>query len=388
MRRWPLRWRRRGDSSAQTLYKRALSANAPFASAARSRPSRRFGGVVAAYEPVVRRYPASGYSDNALWQAATSRSLAFERFGRRRGSQDRPAVICTLAEAQYPASSLATQASRDRLRAARPAPRWPRRGSLAVALTPLASQPPKADRHAASRPMPAGRQRRDRRRSIRDIKRTSLPDGIRVTVEMDAESTYQAGAPGESAAGVFRSEGRAAVASAARCVANSTTTSSREIRLGRHPKNTTRIVFDMEGVDSYSVFTLYDPYRLVIDFKPRGPAATAGAAAARTGCRREAPQPATCSHAAERQTARHAPSRRCPGATQSGRRFPCRRLRMPSDCAVARRRTRCRRRPGLELDGKFSLARQLGLGVSRVVIDAGHGGHDPGAQATASTNQN
>src|SRR5204863_9154113 len=32
-------------------------------------------------------------------------------------------------------------------------------------------------------------------------------------------------------------------------------------------------------------------------------------------------------------------------------------------------------------DGKFSIARQLGLGVSRIVIDAGHGGHDPGAQS-------
>jgi len=37
--------------------------------------------------------------------------------------------------------------------------------------------------------------------------------------------------------------------------------------------------------------------------------------------------------------------------------------------------------PVANLDGKFSLARQLGLGVARVVIDAGHGGHDPGAQA-------
>jgi N-acetylmuramoyl-L-alanine amidase len=37
--------------------------------------------------------------------------------------------------------------------------------------------------------------------------------------------------------------------------------------------------------------------------------------------------------------------------------------------------------PAANSDGKFSLSRQLGLGVARVVIDAGHGGHDPGAQS-------
>ena len=35
--------------------------------------------------------------------------------------------------------------------------------------------------------------------------------------------------------------------------------------------------------------------------------------------------------------------------------------------------------PSANSNGQFSIARQLGLGVSRIVIDAGHGGHDPGA---------
>ena len=43
-----------------------------------------------------------------------------------------------------------------------------------------------------------------------------------------------------------------------------------EIRLGRHPQNTTRVVMDMNGVERYSVFTLYNPYRMVIDFEGRG----------------------------------------------------------------------------------------------------------------------
>jgi N-acetylmuramoyl-L-alanine amidase len=38
--------------------------------------------------------------------------------------------------------------------------------------------------------------------------------------------------------------------------------------------------------------------------------------------------------------------------------------------------------PARNLDGGFSMARQLGLRVSRIVIDPGHGGHDPGARGS------
>src|SRR5262249_57471962 len=41
--------------------------------------------------------------------------------------------------------------------------------------------------------------------------------------------------------------------------------------------------------------------------------------------------------------------------------------------------------PSHNLDGGFSISRQLGLGVSRIVIDPGHGGHDPGAKGGGTT---
>jgi len=41
--------------------------------------------------------------------------------------------------------------------------------------------------------------------------------------------------------------------------------------------------------------------------------------------------------------------------------------------------------PPSTIRGGYSLARQLGLGVSRIVIDPGHGGPDPGAQANGVT---
>jgi N-acetylmuramoyl-L-alanine amidase len=41
--------------------------------------------------------------------------------------------------------------------------------------------------------------------------------------------------------------------------------------------------------------------------------------------------------------------------------------------------------PVRNLTGGLSIARQLGLGVSRIVIDPGHGGHDPGAKGKGIT---
>ena len=74
-----------------------------------TRPSRTFDGSCAAYEHIVRRYPTSGYCDNALWQAANLAILAADRFGEdvdRRTAQRLLKALTT----GYPSSSLVRQA--------------------------------------------------------------------------------------------------------------------------------------------------------------------------------------------------------------------------------------------------------------------------------------
>ena len=186
----------------------------------------------------------------------------------------------------------------------------------------------------------------------------------------------------------------------------------REIRLGRHPKSTTRIVFDMEGVESYSVFTLYSPYRLVIDFKPQAAAVAERIPTTRSvsstgqgtsGTRGSGRTPASPlkppitleSEALKELTATPVvvplPMPIVPSlAATPLPRSVMSKLRYepipdpPPKPAIARVTASAASAspalPSANLDGKFSLARQLGLGVARIVIDAGHGGHDPGAQ--------
>jgi N-acetylmuramoyl-L-alanine amidase len=43
------------------------------------------------------------------------------------------------------------------------------------------------------------------------------------------------------------------------------------------------------------------------------------------------------------------------------------------------------RPPNTNMRGGYSLSRQLGLGIARIVIDPGHGGHDPGAKVRGLT---
>ena len=244
---------------------------------------------------------------------------------------------------------------------------------------------------AASSPAaPAGRVA-----TIKTITRTVLPDAVRVTIEIDAEvpQFHDERLSGPARVFVDLPATRAAATLVDRTLRfDRDEDIVRVVRIGRHPGNTTRVVLDAAGVSSYSVYPLYHPFRLVIDCVRE---LRVNAAADRTGRASTAPV------LSPPPPPRPLPSQLQPN--ELGRRLPLRRARAtlliaeareaerleqaalpPSVIEVAGRRERAPSSPTIP-QGGFSIARQLGLGVSRIVIDPGHGGHDPGAQGRGIT---
>jgi N-acetylmuramoyl-L-alanine amidase len=190
--------------------------------------------AISAYDEVVRQYPRSGYSDNALWQAA---GLSIETFERFRQPVDQKAAITLLGmlTREYPSSSLVPRAA-DRLR---------QLGEL----------------EQLDQPADVAQ--------IRAIHREPLADVVRITIELDDEVRYEAELLDGPARLYFDFHG----ATASPSLRNTTLAFAdgdivREARFGTHPEQTTRVVLDFEDVGSHSVYTLYNPYRLVVDAVP------------------------------------------------------------------------------------------------------------------------
>jgi N-acetylmuramoyl-L-alanine amidase len=351
--------------SARTLYTRALEKERTLRDAPRKPTLRQMRAAVAAYEAIVRRYPASGYSDNALWQAANLSFLAYDDFAQQADFRDGIRLL-TLLRKEYPSSSLVARAGaivKEREAA-------PPRAAAVPASAPAPVAPTAPDRT-----VPAERGPATERASIRDVKRTPLPDGVRLTIELDRETQYYSERLDSPRRVFFDLKGAAAAPPFLDATLKFEEDLVREVRFGRHP-GATRVVMDMEGAESYSVFTLYEPFRLVVDFKRSA-----------AGAPTPLPPPAAAPPPTPDPSATPTPP---PPVLTAPRPSPAQQTDLPvaQDAAVASAVTppvAPPAPPATNADGKFSLARQLGLGVSRIVIDAGHGGHDPGAKANGVT---
>ncbi len=400
-----------GGLSARALYNRTLERERQVRATEQQATIVQLRGVVNAYSAIVRRFPASGYSDNALWQGGNLALLAFERFGQAADRRTAEHLLRRLKE-QYPSSSLAARV--DEALGGSDAPATsPPPAAVPIAVDTASLVDSSIQKAAATggtdRPDDTSPSTQSPAVMIRDIKRSPIPEGMRITIEMDAETTFRAERLENPRRVFFDLKGTRPVPSLLDATLRFNDDIVREIRLGRHPQTTTRIVFDMAGVDSYSVFTLYSPYRLVIDFKPQTstdanlrPQTDLDKGGVQAGTDRNRPQKNTDAPRAvkTRKDTKHTASDADEGEPSSAivpslstaplpppgaAKIPA--LPAPEPPAKPASRSVVSSAPippalpSANSDGKFSIARQLGLGVSRIVIDAGHGGHDPGAQS-------
>ena len=365
--------------------------------------------LVVGYEGLVARFPRTGYADNALWQAAF---LAADTFARYRVELDRATSVRLLKRLakEYPASPLIKRAdpALKRLQAASPAAAKPA-ATVAVSPAPLPAPPPlpspavelvsaeavdaDADK-TPSTPRTAGVAR------IQAIRRTVLPDVVRIAIELDQETDYRY----ERIDGPVRVFLDLASTEVAPTVAASTPFDDlvvKSVRLGPRPNRGTRVVLDLEGAGRHTVCTLYNPYRIVVDIDRRTGAPAVAAAVATTPL----PAPVLRVSAPVTRTTRPvvAPAAIATPIPDA----PTERVRVPADEEVrpappvalppegapaplpgrraatgsaATTMLPAPAAPSANVEGRFSLSRQLGLGINRIVIDPGHGGHDPGTK--------
>ena len=348
------------ERSPERLYSAALARERGLRAPGGSATLNDLRGAIAAYESILRRFPVTAYTDHALWQAA---GLAVEAYDLYRQRQDLETGLRLLArlEEQNPDSPFASRVHE-------------RRTQLqAISQVVL----------------------------LRAIIREVRADVVRVTLDLDSEVAFHSERlenpdriffdfPGTEATTPLRN---------ATLTFGSTTDAVTSIRLGRHPGQTTRVVIDTANANACRIFTLYDPYRVVVDCEAMGRPALASevlqATAIPPGTVPTSPR--VPSSQVSRQLAgsllESSPSLNVVGRVVSSRRSSLAegvsqlvrlviRTRAPADSRPSSPVPPRIKPPATDAppDG-LSLARQLALRVSRVVIDPGHGGHDPGARA-------
>ena len=308
--------------------------------------------VTTAFESIVRRFPASGYADNALWHGASLAEAAYQRLGRVE-DRDRAVRLYRWLVQEYPRSSFVKQAN---IKIA---------GLTAPTALPV---PPVV---TATTPLSPDRA------TLTGIQRTVLPDGVRVMLELDREVTYREERLAGPARLFFDLKNVQLVSELKDKVLSYNSDVVNKIRVGRHPENTVRVVLDLEDVSKYSVFTLYSPFRLVIVAQRSCSCNAAGTLVV--------PAPAV-PPTMRKAEAKSAPAPAPPPVVAIPTAIPAEVILPPIPETLPS--VPIPATPDANVAGGFSMARQLGLSVSRIVIDPGHGGHDPGTIAKGLTEAN
>jgi N-acetylmuramoyl-L-alanine amidase len=123
----------------------------------------------------------------------------------------------------------------------------------------------------------------------------------------------------------------------------------KQVRASQYAPDVVRVVLDLASIQSYAAFPLHEPERLVIDVTGEGGrTSVAQAASSDTGTTQKLEGAETGTQAKAEPQHRKPPIAKMPEVKNNG-------------------------------GDKLSLSNQMGLKIKTIAIDAGHGGHDPGA---------
>lgn len=313
--------------------------------------------LVSTYEDLARLFPKSAYGDNALWQGGVLSADAFFEFGE---AEDRTSALKLLnaIPTDYPSSTLVrqlqplvTKLSGASVRVAQP--------SRAAAEMPAPSVPaapvpaPIAPATVAPAPEPVAAPQRPSARAprvatLRAIRREVLPGVSRVTIELDREVAFhEERLDGPPRVFVDFENTQTVDDLKDATIPFDDPLVVQRVRTGRQSALRVRVVLDLQNAGRHSVYARYNPFRVVIDVE-------------RTGATKDTETVVTTKGTKDTK-----------GTDTEGAEAHAVVDDAPAPVA-----------PKPNVNGSLSLSRQLGLGVSRIVLDPGHGGHDPGAKAS------
>ncbi|HEY6614094.1 MAG TPA: AMIN domain-containing protein, partial [Vicinamibacterales bacterium] len=261
---------RADTSSARTLYTDALLRERALRHDLETRRSdepgpallKRMRTLVKSYEQMSRQFPSSAYMDNALWQGALLAADAFWTFGE---AEDKTTALEMFSElgSRFPKSSLVKDLPPHvkRLKAAKPTP-VPALAAAAPVTTAPAAAAPVATMPVSSRVATSGRVTN----ALKTVKREVLPDALRITLELGEEVTFRSDRLDAPPRVFIDFENTRPVEAIKDATIPFPDDVVRKVRIGRQTESRTRVVMDLAGAGRYSVYTLYNPYRVVIDF--------------------------------------------------------------------------------------------------------------------------
>ena len=248
---------------------------------------------------------------------------------------------------------------------------------------------------------------------VTGIRHWSTPDYTRVAIDLEDEVKYEAGRIPDPDRIFFDLHGTKLASELVGKTFDVQDGFLRRIRIAQYQIGETRLVLDVDDVSDYSAFLLPNPYRLIVDIHGKKPTQVVAKQQPPPDTKpavKEPPKEEKRAPAKEAETAKQPPAPKPvepekkkaeeerevavvsgPAvelkATQkptSGPTFEKVAPREPEETKPAKGKGK---QPKGEFqatkakptaDGERSLIRALGLKIGRIVIDAGHGGHDTG----------